>query len=142
MARPHTAFGGYFRNYLSGKRKLIPRDRLVTSEVQCSGLRHRNKHQIEVGESTLISEATFLIKEVLGIGRRRRRRPDKAHGVPVLYDSMTAVELGVDVQIAGKAFGQVEQKKQWASCGCCEARQLYPQPEAEEDVVEGERECR
>lgn len=90
--------------------------------------------ELKGGESTFISEATFLMKEVLGVERRPRRRSDKAHEGPVPYNCMTAVELDANVQIARKVFGQVERQKCWASCGCREAGQLYPQPEVEEGV--------
>lgn len=48
--------------------------------------------ELKGDENTFISEAAFLMKEVLGVERRRPRRADKAHEGPVPYRSMTAVE--------------------------------------------------
>lgn len=108
----------YFRLHASDKRKLFLRDWSVTNEV-CSVLDPTSEVNIKVqgAQSTFISHATFLMRELLEVmsgSKVRIRAPDCPRDDPVPYDNVEQTAVYVCVEYMGKKnFG--EAGKLWSA---------------------------
>ena len=94
----------YFRVHASDKRRLSVREWSVTKEV-CSVLDPvaEVNTKVQGSEDTYISQATFLMTELLAImgsGPFRIRTPDKPQVDPVPYDDVETSDLCGEVQTA------------------------------------------
>ena len=94
----------YFRVHASDKRRLSVREWSVTNEV-CSVLDPvaEVNTKVQGAENTCISQATFLMTELLvimGSGPFRIRTPDKPQVDPVPYDDVETSDLCGEVRTA------------------------------------------
>ena len=94
----------YFRVHAFNKRRLSVREWSVTNEV-CSVLDPvaEVKTKVQGAGDTYISQATFLVMELLAImgsGPFRIRTPDKPQVGPVLFDDVEISDLCGEVRTA------------------------------------------
>ena len=101
---PKAAVVVYFRVHASDKRRLSVREWSVTNEV-CSVLDPvaEVNTKVQGAEDTYISQATFLMTELLAImgsGPFRIRTPDRPQVDPVPYDDVETSDLCGEVRTA------------------------------------------
>ena len=111
----------YFRVHASDKRRLSVRERSVTNEV-CSVLDPVAEVNIKVqgAEDTYISQATFLMTELLAImesGPFRIRTLDKPQVEPVPYDDVETSNLCGEVRTAVDVCVKYKGKKNLGEVG-------------------------
>ena len=111
----------YFRVHASDKRRLSVREWSVTNEV-CSVLDPVAEVNIKLqgAEDTYISQATFLMTELLAImesGPFRIRTPDKPQVDPVPYDDVETSDLCGEMRTAADVCVEYMGKKNLGEVG-------------------------